>query len=128
MRFPCEIAVREFLPPLRSLTAKHLIEEHGFTQTAAALRLGVSQASVNCYLNLKRGQYGELATETENIDKTAVKVAKGLAEGQLTQVEVLTEICTMCCHLRERGSICRLHEAMMPALKGQDCKACCFVR
>ncbi len=128
MRFPCEITVREFLPLLRSLMARHFIEEHGFTQTTTALLLGVSQASVNYYLSLKRGQHAKLAAEAENIEKMADKMAKGLAEGELTQLEVLSEICTMCCHLRERGSICRLHEAMMPALKGQDCKACNVIR
>lgn len=109
---------------LRSLMAKRLIEEHGFTQTTAALLLGVSQASVNYYLGLKRGQQVKLATEAENIEKIADKLAKGLAEGELTPVEVTGEVCAMCMHLRERGLLCRLHEAMMPTLKSQDCKAC----
>ena len=128
MRFPCEITVREFLPLLRSLMARRLIKEYGLTQTTTASLLGVSQASDNYYLGSKRGQHAKLAAEAENIEKMADRLAKGLAEGELTQMEVLSEICAMCCHLRESGSICRLHEDMMPALKGQDCKACCVAR
>ncbi len=124
MRLPCEIVVRELLPMVRSLIAKQLVEEHGFTQTTSALLLGVSQASINYYLESKRGHHDGLTIEAENIAKTADEIATGLAEGKLSEVEVLTKICAMCMHLREHGEICQMHEKMLPSIKGKDCTAC----
>ena len=124
MRFPCEIVVREFLPALRGSIARRLIKEHGFTQTTAALMLGVSQPSINYYLTQKRGRQDLPVAKMEDIEDMASKIANGLATGDKTQIKALEEVCTMCSGLRQRGPLCQLHEAMMPTIKGLGCKAC----
>ncbi|MEM0476183.1 MAG: helix-turn-helix domain-containing protein [Candidatus Aenigmatarchaeota archaeon] len=51
MKILCEIVSNEFLPIVRALISKNLIEKYGFTQTEVAEILGVSQPLISFYLS-----------------------------------------------------------------------------
>ena len=53
---PCEFAVRYILPAIRFMIAKTLIEKYGFSQSAVAEILGVTQPAVSYYVRSRRGQ------------------------------------------------------------------------
>ena len=124
MKFPCEIVVKDILPVVRALLAKKLVYEYGFKQTAVALMLGTSQASINYYLRSKRGYKSKIVKELKGLEETIEKIAEGLAQGELTQIKILEEVCDICMKLRARNTICEMHEAILPTIKGQNCKIC----
>ena len=123
MKFACEIVVRDILPVLRAMLAKELIEKYGYTKSQTALTLGVTSSSVTYYLDSKRG-YRTKIVEKGNLDKLVEKMAKGLAEGTLTQFDAFKMFHNACLGLRSRGLICQLHEKAFPAIKGWNCKIC----
>lgn len=49
MKILCEVVSNEFLPIVRALISKNLIEKYGFTQTEVAEILGVSQPLISFY-------------------------------------------------------------------------------
>lgn len=123
MKHPCEIVVRYFLPACRSLIAKELIEDHGFTQVAAAKKLGTTQAAISYYLSSKRGEkYIKQLEKNPLVKSTASEISKGLAEGILSSAEFMGKLCSLCTSLRKSDLVCRIHRnyAHLP----DTCEAC----
>ena len=127
MKSPCEIVVRYFLPACRSLIAKSLIEDHGFTQAAAAKKLGTTQAAISFYLSSKRGK--TYIKELENNTRTTEiidNVVKGLTAGSDDPTHVMLTMCHLCTSLRDSDLICTIHKnhAQLP----DNCDACAMAR
>ncbi|MEM5820337.1 MAG: helix-turn-helix domain-containing protein [Candidatus Aenigmatarchaeota archaeon] len=80
MKILCEIVSNEFLPIVRALISKNLIEKYGFTQTEVAEILGVSQPLISFYLSGLRAKNvkkflenkKEVFEEIENLCKKIV--------------------------------------------------------
>jgi len=124
LRLPEEIVVESVLPTLRALLAEALVDR-GLTQRAVADRLGVTQAAVSRYVS------GEGAVEIEpaiaehpRTAATVERIADGFADGSLGGYEALAELSELIRALEDRGPICELHEAEMPALRGLGCDLC----
>ncbi len=69
--------VVEFLPTLRAMIAKTLIEKHKLTQSDAASKLGVTQSAVSQYRRSLRGNSTKLLddkTISEEIENFASKL------------------------------------------------------
>lgn len=128
MKFPCEIVTRQMLPVLRALIAKELINKYGFTQTQAAVLLGVSQAAINYYLDSKRGRYMKTIRGIKNLNKMAKDIAKHLSKGEINYPEMFKSICDLCMSLRKNGIICKIHEKDLPTLKTQSCRICSVMK
>jgi predicted transcriptional regulator len=101
MRPPCEQVVRYVLPAIRSIVAKDLIENHGFTQVAAAKKLGTTQAAISHYLYSKRGEkwVGELR-RNEAVMATVNEVTSGITEERYDSIHVVSKLCKLCEALR----------------------------
>lgn len=102
MKPPCEVISRYFLPALRSLIAKRLIEDYAFTQVAAAKKLGITQAAISQYLYSKRG--ARKLSQIEGVPKvkeTVTALAKEIAEGGISKEEVALRLCEVCKSLKE---------------------------
>jgi len=121
---PCEITVRALLPALRTLVAKDLAENYGWTQTKIAKRLGVTQAAVSGYL-------------TQDVESTAlppfnIEELRGIAKGltneiamkRLTHVDLINNICEICLSLRRGGTICHVHKIKVAELEEERCTIC----
>ncbi len=112
LRPPCEIVVRYVLPAFRSMVAKQLIEEHGFTQVAAAKKLGTTQAAISYYLDAKRGGKRLKQLASNPTIKTAItRVAKGIASNNIKTEDAMTAFCDLCNDLRKQDVICTMHRA-----------------
>ncbi|MEM5824471.1 MAG: helix-turn-helix domain-containing protein [Candidatus Aenigmatarchaeota archaeon] len=80
MKILCEVVSNEFLPIVRALISKNLIEKYGFTQTEVAEILGVSQPLISFYLSGLRAKNvkkflenkKEVLEEIENLCKKIV--------------------------------------------------------
>jgi predicted transcriptional regulator len=106
MRPPCEQVVRYVLPAIRSIVAKDLIKNHGFTQVAAAKKLGTTQAAISHYLYSKRGEkwINELR-RNKAVMATVNDVTSGITEEKYESVHVVSKLCELCEALRsEDGS------------------------
>ncbi|MFO8132938.1 MAG: helix-turn-helix domain-containing protein [Thermoplasmatota archaeon] len=85
---PCETAVWDVLPCLRSALARRL-KQRGMRQTDIAELLGVSPAAVSQYLSKKRG-CSDLVEEAacEELDASAMAIMDG--------APVTRELCRLC--------------------------------
>jgi len=102
LKYPCETVSKYLLPTLRSLIAKGLIEDYGFTQVAAAEKLGTTQAAISYYLSSKRGQKHIKQLDNDSQTKSTIKViVNGLGRGTLSSNEVIQKLCELCLSLRK---------------------------
>jgi predicted transcriptional regulator len=101
MRHPCEVAARHLLPAFRSLIAKGLIEDYGFTQAAAAKKLGTTQAAISYYLSSKRGERYIQPLETTPLVASKIRaIVTGLEANALSSAEVAEKLCDLCTAVR----------------------------
>ena len=110
LRPPCELVVQYVLPAFRSLVAKELIKKHGFSQVAAAEKLGTTQAAISQYLSSKRGDKRVRQLEAiPAVHSVASEVAHGIADGKLSPIDAMLKVCNLCIALRTQEAICNLH-------------------
>ena len=123
MRPPCEIVVRYVLPAFRSMVTKELVEKHGFTQVAAAKKLGTTQAAISYYLDAKRGgnQLKQLGSNPA-IQAAIISIAEGIASNRMKAEEAMTAFCDLCNDLRRQDVICTMHQASVSL--PQACDIC----
>ena len=77
MKIYCEI-VTEFLPTLRAVVAKTLIDKYKITQSDAAAKLGVTQSAISQYRKNIRGNKIKLLNDkiiNDSIENFAGKLA-----------------------------------------------------
>jgi predicted transcriptional regulator len=106
MKNPCELIARHILPAFRSLIAKGLIEEHNFTQVAAAEKLGTTQAAISYYLASKRGE--KYITLLENNPHVQIKInelVEGLVTNSFSAEDATGTLCELCNFLRDNDQI-----------------------
>ncbi len=98
MSAPCEFAVKYLYPIVRSELAKFLIEKLKFTQVQVAEKLGITQAAVSQYTNLKRG--GLIEKIPDNIRGIIKKCLAELCTlsyaEQLSEKSVEQAVCNIC--------------------------------
>jgi len=101
MRHPCEVAARHLLPAFRSLIAKGLIDDYGFTQAAAAKKLGTTQAAISYYLSSKRGdRYIRRFKANALIMSKIREIVAGLEAGTFAPTDVTAKLCELCKSVR----------------------------
>ncbi|MGN8217199.1 thiamine-phosphate synthase family protein [Halococcus morrhuae DSM 1307] len=122
LRLPSEIVVERFLPTARSMLASELAERD-FTQQEIADRLGVTQAAVSKSLG-GDGAVEERFRENERMQATMARIADGFAADTMSGYEALAELLELIRAFEDRGPICAVHEAEMPALDGLGCDLC----
>ncbi len=95
-RMKCETAVHDIFPIARAMIARKLVEVYGFSQTAAAKKMGISQPAISQYSKDMRGKRGRALSEDHGFVSIANDVAKGLAEGSIRPENLGGELCRFC--------------------------------
>lgn len=114
MRPACEVVAQYVLPAFRSLVATALIEEHNFSQVAAAKELGTTQAAISQYLYSKRGEkILKKLGKVPLVRSKAKEIAKNIATEEFSVIDAMQEFCKLCAALRDNGAICDLHKELM---------------
>lgn len=119
---PSEIVAERFLPSLRAMLATRL-RERGLTQQEIADNLGVTQAAVSKYVSGGTTVESRFHDDPRTVE-TVDLIADGLATGEMDGYEALAELLALIREFEDRGPICELHEAEMPALRGMGCDLC----
>jgi len=122
LRLPSEIVVERFLPTARTMLAAEL-DERGLTQTEIADRLGLTQAAVSKHLG-GDVRVEERFAEDERMRATMATIAEGFVDESMDGYEALAELLDLVRAFEDRGPICAVHEAEMPALEGMGCDLC----
>ncbi|HMK54517.1 MAG TPA: transcriptional regulator [Methanobacteriaceae archaeon] len=118
MRPPCEIVVWYVIPTIRSELAKELLSL-GMKQKEISKILDITQPAVSQYISDKRGHGIKFNENTMELIKD---LARGLADGTLTQRDLIPRTCDICRKVKTEEILCQLHKEKdnLPA----DCQAC----
>ena len=119
---PSELVVDRFLPTVRAMLATQLADR-GLTQQEIATHLGVTQAAVSKYVGGEAAGDDRFRADPDTV-ATVELIADGLADGSMDGYDALAELLSLIRRLEDRGPICELHEAEMPALEGLGCDLC----
>lgn len=122
MRFPCEYAVREYLPHIRARIVKKLVEGSGWSVYEAAKALKISATAAAKY---KRISSKRPKVAPDAVERLAAELASRIASSGLEAWEFVEAVCSLCARARIRGDLCKLHAVDFPELA--DCEACAEV-
>lgn len=107
MRPPCELVVKHYLPVIRSLIARELMNTHKLNQTQIAKLLGITQPAVSNYLSLIRGE-ADKTFDRREVREVAQEMAGDLVKGKLSLSDSIYTVCKLCVKLRSAGVTCSL--------------------
>ena len=124
MNPPCELTVRLLLPALRTLVAKDLAKNYGWTQTKIAKRLGVTQAAVSGYLTQDIYMAVPPSFTAEEMMGIAKSITAKIAKKKLSHADLVNNICEICLGLRRGGAICHAHKMKFTELEEERCTVC----
>ncbi len=108
MRPHCETMVRELFPLIRSLIAKELTENLGFTQEEAALKMGISQPAISQYKKEFRAAKTDILENDPRIMLIIKTAAKNLAKSKNPQHSGI--LCSICKQMRDAGILSEFRE------------------
>lgn len=92
MKTFCEIVVSDFLPAMRALVTKELINTYGMTQTEVAKKMGMTQPAISYYLRELRGAKVKVLQKNEKVMDLVKKVSAEISAGK-DQIINMHEIC-----------------------------------
>jgi len=105
MRLLCETATFEFLPAVRALITKELIQKYNYTQTDVAKALGITQPAVSQYKKELRGQSVRILEKNEEVLNLVSKLCAEINTGQVKPEELHAKFCEVCKLLRKKKLI-----------------------
>ncbi|MCW4032199.1 MAG: hypothetical protein NWF08_02270 [Candidatus Bathyarchaeota archaeon] len=119
---PCEFISQYILPAFRSIVARKLVEEYGYSQAATSRILGTTPELINLYLHSKRGNKLKNQIETVPSIQSAIdEVIKNITSEKNTLAD-WAMFCKICTIMRRDGNICHIHKEMVSL--PEDCNIC----
>lgn len=110
MKSPCELIVWHLLPAIRSELA-HELKTDRFKQNEIAQKLGITPAAVSQYMSEKRGSDFKFSDDVNGLIKG---IAKRIACEDLSEFEIMEEMCVICLAVRKEGMLCKIHHKAEP--------------
>jgi hypothetical protein len=112
---PQEIEVFFILPALRRDLARSMKEHLKVDQKTIAKRLGITEPAVSQYLNNKRATRVVFSPRIQDVIRAS-------SQKIVDDVSLIREVQYLLGMAREELITCKVHEELVPALKG--CQAC----
>lgn len=107
----CEIIVLDYLPVVRAMISKGMIDKYGLSQKQAAEKLGISQPAISQYKKELRGYKADAIKKNADAMRIIEGMTRRIAHGELTHQEASIEFCELCKHIRPDGTGCTIPEA-----------------
>ncbi len=117
MNLICEIFIKRYLPSLRALITKKLIEKYSLTQTEVAKKLETTQPAVSHYLREARGKFVKKIENDEEILSKIDEMVEMVNAG-VDKVQLLKFFCEICKILRRKRFLCE------DCGLGENCNLC----
>jgi predicted transcriptional regulator len=93
---PCEEFVRDYLPGLRSIISRRLINQFDLSQAQVATKLGLTQAAINQYLHSLRGEKTiKEIEENPKLISAINRAAETLATNEEQHI-LVNQLCGLC--------------------------------
>jgi len=108
MKQPCELIVAKFLPAMRGVLVRTLLNDYGLKQMQVAKALGLTQAAVSHYYNSARGTDPEVLARFPEIAEHARQIAQEVARGS-DEAAQSAMICEACHEIRGTENFCKFH-------------------
>ena len=97
MRTYCELVVINFMPAVKALIAKNLLEKHGMTQRQVAEKMKITQPAISYYKRELRGTKTKFLQKNERVMQFVVETAAKVSTGTIKFIDMST----LCRMLRE---------------------------
>jgi predicted transcriptional regulator len=123
MIIPYEIIFRSALPTIRFMIARKLIEEHNYTQTEAANKLGITQAAISNYIRRTRAVALNLDNNMK-IRHSINEITQILVKNTTNKHEIIEKITEICDYMRSNKLLCEFHKKLEPSYDTGECQAC----
>ena len=95
MRARCEIFVTYYLPAIRAIIAKKLIEK-GLTQNEAAAKMHTTQPAISHYIREARGKRAKEIESDEKLAPKLEEIAERIYSQNLASEELEKLLCEVC--------------------------------
>ncbi|MFP4045582.1 MAG: transcriptional regulator [Candidatus Aenigmatarchaeota archaeon] len=105
MKLSCEVFVNEFLPAIRAIIARDLIEEHDLTQRETARRLDTTQPAISQYKNKLRGRKVRKIEESKSVRKKVEAMIEDIAKQRIDKEDYDERFCEICEAARKESLI-----------------------
>jgi len=123
MIMPCEVAVKSVVPSIRAFVAKELTQSYNMKQNDVAKLLGITQTAVSKYTRQVRGAVLKI-DQTKEIRSMMEKIAKELANQEITRQDLVIKFCEVCKTVRQNGIMCHLCKRSDPTIDVKACLVC----
>ena len=112
--FPCEMIVKKILPAFRAYLVKKLHDDYNMKQNDIAKCLGITQPSVSLYLSGERGSFDEIfeSDKVKNNINQLDNMAKKLKEEDISEMDLMKDLCHLCSSLRRAEAYCEIHKKL----------------
>lgn len=97
----CENIAIEFLPAVRSMVTRELIDKHGLTQKQVANLLGLTQPAVSQYLKQARGSKVKVLEKNAQVMEMVYDLTKIIKNQNANIFGVTSKICSICKKMRQ---------------------------
>lgn len=99
MKTFCEVVVSNFLPAMRALVSKELINNYGLNQSEVAKKMGMTQPAISYYLHELRGTKVKVLQKNEKVMDLVKKTSADIAAGK----ENIVNMHDICKKLRDEN-------------------------
>jgi predicted transcriptional regulator len=106
MRLLCETATFEFIPAVRALITRELMEKYNYTQTDVAKVLSITQPAVSQYKKELRGQAARILEKDKEVLSFISNLCAEIHTKQVRPEDLHGKFCELCKMLRKKKLIC----------------------
>lgn len=96
MLLPCEVAIKYFIPAVRSSVTKELSKKYNLTQVDIASKLGITQAAVSKYLAEDYSNKIKNLEKEKFIKAISESVADSIIKNKIATIKFSEDLCKCC--------------------------------
>ncbi len=97
MRTYCEVVISDFMPAIKAMIARNLLDKHGMTQADIAKRMKTTQPAISYYKREMRGAKVKFLQKNKKVNEFIEDVSSRVSSGTIRFID----ISVLCKLLRE---------------------------